>query len=53
MTAIMETVCSFDAPITTKALRKIAIVAVAPVTLATIPATIGALRPKSLVETNY
>jgi hypothetical protein len=43
--ATMEMVCSLVAPITLKALSKIAVVAAVPVILATAPAMIGALSP--------
>jgi len=47
----MPIVCSLVAPRATNALRKIAVVAAVPVTLATKPATIGARSPE--LELNY
>lgn len=51
MSATMPTVCSLVAPSATNALRKIAVVAAVPVTLATKPATTGGR--KSELELNY
>ena len=47
----MPMVCSLVAPRATNALKKIAVVAAVPVTLATNPATIGALKAE--LELNY
>ena len=44
MRATIEMVCSFEAPMATKALRNIAVVAAVPVMLATVPAIIGARK---------
>ncbi len=52
MRATIETVCSLVAPIVTNALRKMAVVAAVPVTLATVPASIGALRSEMALA-NY
>lgn len=52
MMATIETVCALVAPIATKALRKIAVVAAVPVMLATVPAIIGALRSAAF-DANY
>ena len=51
MSATMLMVCSLVAPSATNALRKIAVVAAVPVTLATKPATIGARKAE--LELNY
>ncbi len=51
MSATMPMVCSLVAPSATKALRKIAVVAAVPVTLATKPATTGARKAE--LELNY
>ncbi len=50
--ATIETDCSLVAPIATQALRKIAVDAAVPVTLATVPASIGALRSEMALA-NY
>jgi hypothetical protein len=52
MRATIDTVCSLDAPMATNALRKIAVVAAVPVTLATVPASIGALKSEMALA-NY
>ena len=52
MSATIETVWAFVAPIETNALRKMAVVAAVPVTLATVPASIGALRSEMALA-NY
>lgn len=50
--AIIETDCSFVAPIATQALRQIAVDAATPVTLATVPAIMGAFRSEAF-DANY
>jgi hypothetical protein len=50
--ATIETDCSLVAPMATQALRKIAVEAAVPVTLATVPASIGALRSEMALA-NY
>lgn len=52
MMATIETVWVLVAPIATKALRNIAVVAAVPVMLATVPAIIGALRSEAF-DANY